>query len=308
LRKQRNFQTSIAWANVRETQRLSRVAARYHDRVIKRALSLAGIDFSEIEKRQTSDAARLATLARSQKRKLIEHGRIIARQHSDTAKALLAGLDRPDTTLRRPPKTFALRPVEIDYAVAALGRPTDPVVTTQTVSAGRVAKVRLQLAAANSRDAYQNAGCLVDFHFPWTSDRNGTINVFAVIALNGSYQIVLDPAYDPGRGATVSLTSTLWVSQNTFKSPFAEMQLLDRKVSAPGISSGIIDTGPCCPYPYNDISTLSVNDFFVSIGDPVLITVALGIYGSLIGTGNVDVDFATGDFQLDIPYLLLFAF
>jgi hypothetical protein len=138
--------------------------------------------------------------------------------------------------------------------------------------------------------------------FVWTPPRSGFLNVTSFLSLNGVSSLWTNPTCEGG-SATSSIGAYITLGQGNSNSSFPGNQIFDRNISSSwGNSVGVADF-----FALDETDTVGIGTpthFPVAAEIPVSIAVEAQLYVSVWNAG-AELDFMSGEFRLNVPYVFL---
>jgi hypothetical protein len=137
---------------------------------------------------------------------------------------------------------------------------------------------------------------------PPTPPRSGFLNVTSFLSLNGVSSLWTNPTCEGG-SATSSIGAYITLGQGNSNSSFPGNQIFDRNISSSwGNSVGVADF-----FALDETDTVGIGTpthFPVATEIPVSIAVEAQLYVS-VWNARAELDFMSGEFRLNVPYVFL---
>ena len=142
----------------------------------------------------------------------------------------------------------------------------------------------------------------VDWFFAWTPPRAGLLNVTSFLSLNGVSSLWTNADCNGG-DASSTIDAFVTLRQGNVSDSFPGNRLFDRYIASPwGDSVGVADF-----FALDETDVVGVGrptQFPVAAQIPVSITVEASLY-VLVRNAQAELDFMSGDFRLNVPYVFL---
>lgn len=305
LLQQRRYATSERDREVATfTERLAKVSAPYHAKVVAQAMRAMDIDAEQLDERHRAERSSVLNFIREQERNAQRMARDIEERHTAQIAAWTERLRRvADPQPGQPTGAIVdvLREaVEVDLnGTGGVGiAPNANTARTRVKQTGWVSGLDL-----DSR--YDTA--LVDFHFQWVPPRDGLLRMLTFLALNGFGYVYPGPGCVKGT-AEASIEAVVTIAQAS----------ADGQVVSDVITQNIEDlsqdfTGPTYggeiftrPTPLDSVTTLAHSSQFPVVGaQPVAITVSVQLQ-VWVSHAEAELNFEDGDFRLTVPDVYVF--
>lgn len=303
LREQRQREEEVQRANIVENDRRQELGEALRGPIASRLYHLAGLDEAALRAGHARDLEGLRRYLEQRRPVLQRLGHEAAQRHQRAIELL------GPPSLRGPAASSELITLDTATQIFADGffinteRPSDPSVQT-----GPNQNLAKGVAGVNSGGTFTAVEALfLYFQFAWTPAAAARLNVAAFVYPNVSYALLLQPECITQSSAAASLDTYLQVSQ---------LGADGRDVTGYGTYdsglqhsiSGAYSLGRAEIGPYNDTSDLFFNQQLPIIaGNPILVTVTVRLNVSAIA-GTAQIDFASEDFQINVPSVYLIVF
>ena len=291
------FSTKLAVDHDRLMSRRTSVASRFQQRILRRVLTSAGVDYGAVEKQQAKDKETNRRLLAQRRGARIKRSNEVVRRQNATLVWLIRHLDRPPDPLG--PMTVHL-PTATDILPTLFAN----VGTLPQTSVAPGQNLAIGLLDANSDRPYLYEGLFIPFHFVWDSDRDGAANVASTVWPNVSTSLLLQPACTGDPSAAVELRAQMYVSQLD-----AEDQLhsigSDEVVYLEEKLRGSRSLGEFGGGDYSNVISLSYDNFPIVAGRPVLITILVSLAVQASGGAEAQIDFQSGGLRINVPFVNL---
>jgi len=298
IRTEHVVPSRLAAKGRKQLARRQRVASRFQERIFRRALAKAGIDYREIQKRQAKDDAANGQLVKQQKRALIAHSKAVALRQA----AILEWLYRREHIVPVP-EPLPPRQIRLDTAIIVaypIVAGTDPQFTT---SSGPGRNLLRGLIEAQSDRGQRFVTLVAEFHFQWTSDRDGMLSVSSAIWPNLTTWLMLGAGCTGDPWVDAKVQASLLISQID-KTGQARTAGAPEIVLVSNALRGSNSVGQVGGQDFSDVVPLSYQNFPVVEANPVLITVFLGLTAEVInGPGQAQIDIESGEYRINVPWV-----
>jgi len=279
-----------------------RAANEFKRDLFDQALRTAGIDVQALTERQSHDQESVAKFFETQKQEAVARsGKINELQRT----AMIERLKRWNQVVK-PQSNMAESPVSV-YLESA----TEIVQTGEGTTSIAPQQNLVHTKAEVSSSGYLGGGfegelVFIDWHFLWTPPRDGLLNATTFLQMNGASWLAINSDCNGG-SASSSITAAITLTQlNAEGQPHSDSEnatLLDQFIQNGGWDS------------VGEVQFINLDEWdtvgngrafqFPVLGDiPMLVTVSATLY-VLARNAQASLDFLSGEFQLNVPFVFL---
>lgn len=274
--------------------RRQRAADRFKRSMFDQAMAAAGIDPSEVSRRQERDQAAILAFAARRRKQAIRRAPAFLERHARELAQRAKALGERD--LRGPAVVIDL----VDTAMSIDVAPASPMDFTYSI-VPMLNIARIRVAAVSDSVVGHSGYRIVQWSFIWTPPRHGLLNVISPLSMLGISWLIVDSDCFGGY-ASASIAAGITVSQvgaGHDNSP--NLTLLDQRISAGGVASlGEVDF-----LDFNEINTLTSSQLFPVSGKvPVAVTVWARLWVAQ-NRGQAELNFYDTNWRMNVPFVQL---
>jgi len=287
--------------------RQQRVAAPFHEKLYRHALSAAGIEVEELNKRHQAESDSAMRFLDERRQAALNVARDVNLRHRSDIEERMARWEHFAPPPPPPPQPSS--PIVASLTSAMEINLTANLGDSSIAPNANIARTKVERKGWVSSLQWDLRGDLatVDWQFLWNPPRDGLLNVLTLLAMNGFGAVYPGPGCMAG-SASWSIDSELALTQfGANGQPFRDSvttRLAEDNFNSSDIpsSGGIILTGTHL----DDVPVVTYPNRFPVMGQvPLLITVSATLY-VLVAHGQAELNFIDGDFQLNVPFVYLF--
>lgn len=282
-----------------QMDRLQRVSDRAHRRVVDGVLRRSGVDFEALHRRQKPLVARLEKLSREAWRDARASARSVSLRH----KEWILDHGRRIATFQGdfPGIVNCLDSAVVEASTVATSAPMPAYSLDVGTPGHNAANILMNTGGHHDDGRLEEQTTFIDFHFTWLCPRDGVADASSFVFPNGAYWVrALDSSCDAGGWAKASLDCWMSLAQPGAVPTTGPKSTHRLDVIA---NKGRWDdsTGESRIAGFSDMSSLEAWGAYVRAGEPIVVTVTVGVSCSAGGVGRSTLDFDSGPWEINVP-------
>jgi hypothetical protein len=274
-----------------------KAASEFKQKIFFQGLSAACIDVNDLQRRQERDQDTVNVFLSRQKQLIVLHAAEINQRNEF---ALNERLNRWDQINTRDWMSPPQQPVVLTLNTAAEILQSGPG-TSSIAANNNLAFTQAKVSSGGYLGGPLKGDIVnVDWLFVWTPPRDGLLDATSFLLLNGSSFLATNSTCDGG-SASADISATMTLSQGNMKDS-STTRIFDARVSSAwGDSLGAVNI---MHVDETDTVGYKPTQFPVLANIPIIITVTASLY-ALVNNGQAELDFMSGGFRLNVPYVFL---
>ncbi|CAM3133912.1 Uncharacterised protein [Legionella steigerwaltii] len=273
-----------------------RAAKEFKHNLFEKAIHAAGMDPEELIQRQKKDAESVMRFIAKQKQTILSQSSLNNRQNELKNKARLQRWQQISSHKLMPTEQSIVLTLDTaaeillsDEGTTSIGANNNLAFTKAFVSSGGY------LGGPITGDLVY-----VDWLFVWSPPRSGRLDATSFLTMNGTSTLLTNSTCDGGSSSS-SINGSMTLHQGNVEDS-SSTDIFDSEVSSSwGDSLGAANT---IALDETDVVGYRPTQFPVVAETPIVITVSASLYVSVFN-GQAELDFMTGDFRLNVPYVFL---
>ncbi len=272
-----------------------RSAREFKQNIVDNAFRLAGIDKTELSCRQQKDSQVVVDFINEQKKVAQYRAIDINNRHDDAfSRRLERWKQLIDKNLIPPPAIVLILDRAAKINLSGVG-------STSIASNQNIAQTKAEIDSGGYLGGPLRGDIVVvDWLFVWTPPRDGFLDVTSFLSMNGSSSLWAHSTLDGG-SASSSVTAGVTLSQGNV-TDHSGLNLFNAQTKT---SWGhFLGSANFQAVDGTDTVGYQPTQFPVVAKIPIVITITASLY-VLVQNAHAELDFISGDFRLNVPYVFL---
>lgn len=279
-----------------------RAASEFKRELFDQALRTAGIDAQALTDRQSHDQESIAKFLETQKQEAVARSGKINDLHRAAVNERLKRWNQ----VVKPELDMAGAPVSV-YLESAIEIVQTGEGTTSIAPQQNLVHTKAEVSSGGYLGGpFEGELVFIDWHFLWTPPRDGLLNATTFLQMNGASYLAINSDCNGGSASssiTASITLTQLSAEGIPHSDSENATLLDQFIQ----NSGWDSVGEVQFINLDEWDTVGNGRAFqfpVLGNTPILVTVSATLY--VLGrNAQASLDFLSGEFQLNVPFVFL---
>ena len=279
-----------------------RAAREFKRELFDQALRTAGIAVQALTDRQSQDQESIAKFIETQRQEAVAR----SGQNNELQRAAMSERLKRWNQVLKPQSDMAGFPVSV-YLESATEIVQTGEGTTSIAPQQNLVHTKAEVSSGGYLGGpFEGDLVFIDWHFLWTPPRDGLLNATSFLQMNGASWLAINSDCNGG-SASSSINASITLTQlNADGQPHSDSEnttLLDQLIQ----NSGWDSVGEVQFINLNESDTVGNGRAFQFpvLGDiPILVTVSATLY--VLGrNAQASLDFLSGEFQLNVPFVFL---